>query len=551
MQAGLYQPPTVAAQSDEQRQQEEYQRWQAEQRRQWQEELRREQARKAQEREEAQKRQQEERRLAEEKRQAEEQARLAAEERAEAERQRQAAEAQRAEEQRLAAEAKRLAEEQRLAEAAKQAEAERIEAQQRQEEEQKLAAQKRQAEEQARLAAEERAEAERQRQAAEARRAEEQRLAAEAKRLAEDQRLAEAAKQAEAERIEAQQRQEEEQKLAAQKRQAEEQARLAAEERAEAERQRQADLVRAQLRLAEQQRLEQQQSDSRRSGVKNFDWQHGAYRESAWRQIAASVDGKLPWRWRETRYALFERLAAAPVQLGPVYDRQWSSRLPGLHADRWHDGGQAAADAFWYRGKRIHDAMLFYDDRDELSGVGLLWNDAFVFIRDNNAVYQPTDAAWLEQAGALLKRPVGEPGQRLTVQDGAVGGEPAQRWRRSNFNYNEPSPFQWHESRRDMRERFSTSAYRLEPIDNHGWDSLFPGLRSEKWHEGDGHNQGHFWYHGMRVREAALFYDAKEELVGVGFAFGDVLVFIRDDAAVYHQADAAVLGLALPLLKRL
>ena len=347
MQAGLYQPPTVAAQSDEQRQQEEYQRWQAEQRRQWQEELRREQARKAQEREEAQKRQQEERRLAEEKRQAEEQARLAAEERAEAERQRQAAEAQRAEEQRLAAEAKRLAEEQRLAEAAKQAEAERIEAQQRQEEEQKLAAQKRQAEEQARLAA---------------------------------------------------------------------------EERAEAERQRQADLVRAQLRLAEQQRLEQQQSDSRRSGVKNFDWQHGAYRESAWRQIAAIVDGKLPWRWRETRYALFERLAAAPVQLGPVYDRQWSSRLPGLHADRWHDGGQAAADAFWYRGKRIHDAMLFYDDRDELSGVGLLWNDAFVFIRDNNAVYQPTDAAWLEQAGALLKRPVGEPGQRLTVQDGAVGG---------------------------------------------------------------------------------------------------------------------------------
>jgi len=72
----------------------------------------------------------------------------------------------------------------------------------------------------------------------------------------------------------------------------------------------------------------------------------------------------------------------------PYRDRDWEQRFPGLHSYRWHDSHRYDQGFFWYRGVRINDAVLFYDDWDELVGVGFMYDGAFVFIRDDYSVHQ-------------------------------------------------------------------------------------------------------------------------------------------------------------------
>lgn len=121
-------------------------------------------------------------------------------------------------------------------------------------------------------------------------------------------------------------------------------------------------------------------------------------------------------------------------------------------------------------------------------------------------------------------------------------------WHGTSRQYNESSPFKWHESRSSMNDRFS-SDYRMDRIDDDAWNNRFPGLHSYRWHDSDRYNQGDFWYRGVRVRDAVLFYDDSDELVGTGFMFNNEFVFIRDDQEVYQRNDSLLLRTISLLLK--
>jgi len=121
-------------------------------------------------------------------------------------------------------------------------------------------------------------------------------------------------------------------------------------------------------------------------------------------------------------------------------------------------------------------------------------------------------------------------------------------WHGTSRQYNESSPFKWHESRSSMNDRFS-SDYRMDRIDDDAWNNRFPGLHSYRWHDSDRYNQGDFWYRGVRVRDAVLFYDDSDELVGTGFMFDNEFVFIRDDQEVYQRNDSLLLRTISLLLK--
>lgn len=121
-------------------------------------------------------------------------------------------------------------------------------------------------------------------------------------------------------------------------------------------------------------------------------------------------------------------------------------------------------------------------------------------------------------------------------------------WHGTSRQYNESSPFRWHESRSSMNVRFS-SGYRMDRIDDDAWNNRFPGLHSYRWHDSDRYNQGTFWYQGVRVRDAVLFYDDDDELVGTGFMFDNEFVFIRDDQQVYQRNDSLLLSIFSVLLK--
>ncbi len=120
-------------------------------------------------------------------------------------------------------------------------------------------------------------------------------------------------------------------------------------------------------------------------------------------------------------------------------------------------------------------------------------------------------------------------------------------WRRTYFMYRSPSPFAWHESRPALHDRFLAHGYRLEPVDDRAWHDRFPGLRCYRWHD-NGRHLGHFWYHGRHIRVLMLYFDEWDGLVGIGFMYDNVFVFIRDDHEVYHRSDAWLVGLAAILL---
>ena len=120
-------------------------------------------------------------------------------------------------------------------------------------------------------------------------------------------------------------------------------------------------------------------------------------------------------------------------------------------------------------------------------------------------------------------------------------------WRETSRQYTESSPFKWHESRDSMNTRFSSN-YPMERIDSNSWNNRFPGLRSYRWHDRNRDNQNSFWYRGVRVRDAVLFYDDSDELVGTGFTYNNEFVFIRDDQAVYQRNDSALLLITLGIL---
>ena len=301
----------------------------------------------------------------------------------------------------------------------------------------------------------------------------------------------------------------------------------------------------------EKERQEKQRQEQQRKAQKQYDWSHDAYRDNNWHRVSESYNERTNFRWHETSYSMRNRFSSSDYWMEPIYDRDWNDRFPGLHSYRWHDKGSYGNGYFWYGGRRIYDCTLFYNNWDEMVGIGFIFDNVFVFIRDDREVYRHHDASLLAIAFLLLSQEDHNYWQREKRYDWSDDAYWDDNWSRIDYEYRDPSPFRWHESRHSLRQRFSN--IELERIYDRDWNDRFPGLHSYRWHDSDDYNDGYYWYRGERIRNAVLFFDDWDELVGIGFTYDDNFVFIRDDRTVYHRNknnDALLWGIALYLLLR-
>ena len=115
---------------------------------------------------------------------------------------------------------------------------------------------------------------------------------------------------------------------------------------------------------------------------KRSNWDHPSYRRNSWRKTHYAP---IPFTWRQHR----DHFYRPGHRIERIYDHRWSSRFPGLVAYKWHD---VRGSGFWYQGRYIRDAVMFYNDDDELVSVGFMHNGAFLFIRDDDSGYESRDS---------------------------------------------------------------------------------------------------------------------------------------------------------------
>ncbi len=118
---------------------------------------------------------------------------------------------------------------------------------------------------------------------------------------------------------------------------------------------------------------------------RHHDWSHQAYHHESWHPSYYHEDENLPFRWHERRDV---HLIIDDRRF--MHERGWGERFPGLHPYSWHE-----SHGFWYHGHRINDAVLFYNDSDELVSVGFWHEGVFVFIRDDHRSFENHDSFFL------------------------------------------------------------------------------------------------------------------------------------------------------------
>jgi len=119
-----------------------------------------------------------------------------------------------------------------------------------------------------------------------------------------------------------------------------------------------------------------------KGGNKRHNWSHSAYNQKSWHHTSyKSVNIK--WHQHRTHYFHDRYLMTR------IHDSDWLDRFRGLHPFRWHD---RHGEGFWYQGRRITDAVFFYNNSDELVSIGFMHNGAFVFIRDDDNAFENRDS---------------------------------------------------------------------------------------------------------------------------------------------------------------
>lgn len=131
-------------------------------------------------------------------------------------------------------------------------------------------------------------------------------------------------------------------------------------------------------------RIDMRKSDDRRPDI-SHDWSHPAYRNDKWQRENHQSYKFLPFQWHENQ----NRFLSSNDRFERINDREWQDRFPGLHSYRWYDGNRIG---FLYLGHRITDAVLFYNDSNELVSVGFMHDGAFIFVRDDNDGYRNQDS---------------------------------------------------------------------------------------------------------------------------------------------------------------
>lgn len=125
----------------------------------------------------------------------------------------------------------------------------------------------------------------------------------------------------------------------------------------------------------------QQQHEDQRDYQKGYhDWSHSAYNNENWRHSEMQFEGSFPFGWHDPHDRYYG---------DRVDDNEWAGRFPGLRPYQWRGEG------FWYHNKHVTDAMLFYNDSDELVSVGFMHDGVFIFIRDDGHSYENHDSFFL------------------------------------------------------------------------------------------------------------------------------------------------------------
>lgn len=123
-------------------------------------------------------------------------------------------------------------------------------------------------------------------------------------------------------------------------------------------------------------------------------WQH----HSGDRQYEESM----PFRWHDHRGAFqHER-----HRLERINDREWERRFPDLHAYHWyghnrHNGG------FWHEGNYIRDAILFFDNDEEVVAFGYVHDGRFIMVRQDHEIYENHESfylRWWNRHGGVVIR---------------------------------------------------------------------------------------------------------------------------------------------------
>jgi hypothetical protein len=194
----------------------------------------------------------------------------------------------------------------------------------------------------------------------------------------EDQQRREQQQRLDQQRREEQQRQEQQLRQDQQQRQDQQRQDYERQEQQRQEYQRQ-EQQRQEYQRREQQRPEYLRPDyPRQDNPRHHDWSHAAYNDrNFWYRSDIRANEALPFNWREHH----DRYPGERIE-----DAEWNNRFPGLHSYKWR------GDSFWYRGRNIRNCILFYDDSDELVGIGFMEDGAFVFLRDDYERYDNHDS---------------------------------------------------------------------------------------------------------------------------------------------------------------
>lgn len=116
-------------------------------------------------------------------------------------------------------------------------------------------------------------------------------------------------------------------------------------------------------------------------------WSHPVYNHKKWHRSDYRYYGTMPYKWNQR----FNH-HSPHYQIERIHVREWNDRFPGLHLYKWMD---RRGEGFWYRNHRIVDAILFYNDSDELVSIGFVHDGIFVMIRDDDECYENDESFFL------------------------------------------------------------------------------------------------------------------------------------------------------------
>ena len=110
------------------------------------------------------------------------------------------------------------------------------------------------------------------------------------------------------------------------------------------------------------------------------------------------------------------------------------------------------------------------------------------------------------------------------------------------------SPFRWYDPWDYWFGYFRYSDfYFYGLIYDDDWNWRFPGCYSYRWYDYERDNHG-FYYRGKRITQLILVFDPYDGLVGIGFMYKGVFIFIRNDMEEYYFDDEPTLFIIARIL---